>query len=316
MAEKVYIVLSNLGGPNKKGEVRPFLFNLFYDKHIIPIPKFPRFCLAHLISFFRAGKSQKEYDKMGGFSPILQNTQKQAQLLQSALGEDFEVLTAMSYSYPFMEDVFRKIPKNAKKVILLPLYPQYSITTTQSSASKFCRTANQFMIREIDVVTNFYQNIKYIISCSGKIQNAIRQIVDTSKKTVVLFSAHGIPKDFITKMNDPYQEQINKTAELITNNLKAKGLNFESMVCFQSRVGPKEWLKPYIQDVLPKYTGWNVVVFPVAFVSEHLETLVELDHQYKELAQECGVAQYVRAQTPSECPLFIEALKDEVQKRL
>lgn len=316
MAEKVYVILSNLGGPNKKGEVRPFLFNLFNDKHIIPIPKIHRFCLAHLISFFRAGKSQKEYDKMGGCSPILENTQRQAQLLQTALGNGFEVLVAMSYSRPFMEDTFRKIPKNAKKVILLPLYPQYSITTTQSSAASFCKTANKFMIRKIDIITNFYSNQKYIQSCSGKIQNAFQTIENVSKKNVILFSAHGIPQDFITKMNDPYQEQINKTAELITDDLKAKGLIFESLVCFQSRVGPKEWLKPYIQNVIPKYTGYNVIIFPVAFVSEHLETLVELDHQYKEVAQKCGVAQYVRAQTPSECLLFIEALKEEVLKKV
>ncbi len=316
MQKITYVILANLGGPNKKGEVRNFLFNLFNDKYIIPLPKIPRFLLAHLISFFRAKKSQKEYDKMGGFSPILINTQKQQSLLQKALGNNFKVLIAMSYSPPFMHEVFSQIKaEEINKVILLPLYPQYSITTTKSSAAKFCKTASKYNIQTIDIIPYFFENPKYIASCTRKILNEITKFNDKSKPMVILFSAHGIPKDFVQKWNDPYEQQINKTAFLITQNLKKEGIIFEEKVCFQSRVGPKEWLKPYIQTIIPEYMGYNMIVFPIAFVSEHLETLVELDHQYKELANDCNVYEYRRAETPSECPLFIECLKEEVLRK-
>ncbi|MFT4967880.1 MAG: ferrochelatase [Candidatus Deianiraeaceae bacterium] len=311
MEKKVYVILANLGGPSKKGEVRKFLFNLFNDKYIIPLPKIPRFILASLISLFRSGKSQKEYDKMGGCSPILQNTQTQARLLHQSLGGDFEVLIAMSYSRPNMEDAFAKID-NPKKVILLPLYPQYSITTTKSCAAKFCKTATKNNVQNIDVISNFYQNSKYIASCVERIISAFNNIEDKSKKNIILFSAHGIPVDFVEKFNDPYRDQIESTASLIQDSLKNMDIKFEGMVCFQSRVGPKEWLKPYIQDVLPQCKGCNVIIFPVAFVSEHLETLVELDHQYNEFAKQCGVLSYHRALTPSDSPMFIHALTEEV----
>ena len=182
-------------------------------------------------------------------------------------------------------------------------------------AQKILETNLTSMVNFIDIIPYFFENPKYIESCTGKILKEITKFKDKSKSMVILFSAHGIPKDFVQKWNDPYEQQINKTAFLITQNLKKEGIIFEEKVCFQSRVGPKEWLKPYIQTIIPEYTGYNMIVFPIAFVSEHLETLVELDHQYKNLANKCNVYEYRRAGTPSECPLFIKCLQEEILRK-
>jgi ferrochelatase len=275
-----------------------------------------RFVIAHLISFFRYKKSQKEYDRMGGCSPILQNTQNQATALAKALGERYKVLVAMRYNDPFIANVVKNIAKDSiEKIILLPLYPQFSVTTSKSAIEEFQTIASKLNIHNVVSVPFFYDNDLYIQSCTQKIVEELNAIKNKDAKIIVLFSAHGIPEDFITKFNDLYQAHIEDTARLITNQLRVQcTLPFEAKICYQSRVGPKQWLKPYIQTVIPNYAGYNMVVFPIAFVSEHLETLVELDHQYKELANECGVLEYRRAKTNGICPIFIECLKQICEK--
>ena len=313
-----HIILCNLGGPNARNQVRFFLFNLFRDKYIIPLP-FPfRIMLAFLISTLRFRKSTREYDKMGGKSPILENTQNQANALQTLLGNDFKVHVSMRYNHPFTSEILKNIAKNynGEKVIFLPLYPQFSLTTSQSSIVQFENLAEKMKIYNIDSIRHFYQNGKYIESCFLCVKKALSEFKNPAK-TVILFSAHGIPEDFISKMGDLYRSHIEETMKMIWSKLELESLeNTTHELVFQSRVGPKQWLKPYIQTVIPKYAGWNMVVFPIAFVSEHLETLVELDDEYRELAHECGVLEYIRAGTPSLEPKFIECLFDEVMKRI
>jgi ferrochelatase len=312
-----HIILCNLGGPNKRNEVRSFLFNLFNDKYIIPLPFPLRTFIAFMISTLRFKKSTGEYDKMGGKSPILENTQKQAEKLQEMLGNEFKVHISMRYNHPFTKEVLQDIAKdyNGENVLFLPLYPQFSLTTTQSSIVQFEKLAEKLKIYNIDSIRSFYKNVKYIQSCASSIKNSILLFKNKSVKTIILFSAHGIPEDFVSKKKDLYKKHIEETAGMIWSELNL-GEEFACEICFQSRVGPKEWLKPYIQNVIPKHKGKNMVVFPIAFVSEHLETLVELDMEYSHLAKECNVEEYIRAKTPSDNNLFIECLCDEILKRM
>lgn len=316
MSKTNYVILCNLGGPNKKEETQSFLFNLFNDKYIITLPNPFRFILAKTIAFFRHKKSQEEYDKMGGASPILANTQAQAEELQKILGNSYKVLVSMRYNHPFVKDVLKSIDKNTiEKIIFLPLYPQYSVTTSKSAIEEFQKITHKLKIYNTVCVPCFYNDELYIKSCTNSVLKELHSFSHKEAKTVILFSAHGIPQDFITKFHDLYQSHIEATAQLIQQNLHAQTENkFETVVCFQSRVGPKQWLKPYIQTVIPKYEGWNMVVFPIAFTSEHLETLVELDHQYHELANDCKVLEYRRAKTNGTCPIFIECLANICKK--
>lgn len=311
MSKITHIILCNLGGPNKKGELKSFLFNLFNDKYIIPVNPVLRFVLAKAIVFFRWKKSQKEYDKMGGCSPILKNTQSQADALEKVLGVKYKVLVSMRYNEPFTPSILASIDKSSiEKIIFLPLYPQFSVTSSKTAIEQFCITASRLNLHNVAVIPHFYQHELYIQSCTGRISDEINALSDKSKKTVILFSAHGIPVDCIKRFQDPYKDHIEETTKLIVESLrKNPDINFDYEVCYQSRVGPKKWLEPYIQNTITKYGGYNMVVFPVAFVSEHLETLVELDHQYYEFAQSCGVSEYRRAKTPGVCPIFIECLK-------
>jgi ferrochelatase len=311
-----YVILCNLGGPNKKEETQFFLFNLFNDKYIIPLPFPVRFALAKIISFFRHKKSQEEYDKMGGFSPILQNTQAQAAALEATLGGNYKVLVSMRYNHPFIKDVLKSINRNnVEKIIFLPLYPQFSITTNKSAIEEFQKITSKLNLHNVVSIPCFYNNPLYVESCSRSILKELHAFQNKEAKIIVLFSAHGIPEDFITKFHDTYQTHIEATAKLITERLhKETEISFVTKICYQSRVGPKQWLKPYIQTVIPNYSGQNMVVFPIAFVSEHLETLVELDHQYHELANDCKILEYRRAQTSGTCPIFIQALKEICEK--
>lgn len=311
MSKTIYIIICNLGGPSREYSLQRFLFNLFNDKHIIPVNPVLRFILAKIIVFFRWRRSQKEYDKMGGYSPILENTQFQADALNNALGTGYKVLVTMRYSKPFISSVLKSIDRNSvEKIIFLPLYPQFSVTSSKTAIEQFCVSASNLNLHNVAVIPYFYKNELYIQSCTNKILEEINTLQNKNGKTVILFSAHGIPADFITKFQDPYKNHIEETTNLIVTSLrKHSKIEFDYEVCYQSRVGPKKWLEPYIHNTIPKYSGYNMIIFPVAFVSEHLETLAELDCKYHELARSCGIAEYRRAKTLGTCPIFIECLK-------
>jgi ferrochelatase len=293
--KRVAVVLCNLGGPDSLKAVRPFLFNLFSDPAIITSPAPIRLPLAALISTTRRKAAQASYDMMGGRSPILPQTERQAQALEAALAQalpDVEAKTfiAMRYWKPFTRDAARQVEAFAPdQIVLLPLYPQFSTTTTASSL-KAWREAYRGSAPTRAVCC--YPTADGLIEAHAHKIEAAWEAAGKPEPVRLLFSAHGLPEKIIAA-GDPYQSQIEASAAAIAARLKGK---WDWQVCYQSRVGPLKWLGPSIAEAIDKaaHDGLGVVVCPIAFVSEHVETLVELDHDYATLAQSLGCAPYVR----------------------
>lgn len=307
---KTAVVLFNLGGPDSLASVEPFLFNLFYDPAIIPLPTPVRWGIAKLISRRRRQTAQEIYEHMGGKSPILENTQAQASALEAALGPDHKVFIAMRYWHPRAEATVSQVRAyGPDRVVLLPLYPQYSMTTTESSFREWereCRT--QGYTPNTHRILEYPDGDFFISSLAAKVREKINEMkMLTDEMPRILFSAHGLPKDVIAG-GDPYQSQVEQTVRALCGALA--GESFESVTCYQSRVGPKEWIGPATDTEIER-AGRDkkpLIVVPVAFVSEHSETLVELDIEYGELAHEKGVPLYRRVPTVAADPLFIEGL--------
>lgn len=302
------IVVYNLGGPDSPASVRPFLKNLFSDPAIIRLPWPLRWLVATLISRRRAPVAREIYAKIGGRSPILPETQKQADALQAALGEGHRVFVAMRYWHPFADQVAREVAAwNPDRVILLPLYPQFSTTTTESFLRVWRGAAKSAGITAPSGEICCWPDIAGFADAVTDATRAAIAKIPAGMKFRVLFSAHGLPKK-IVEAGDPYAAQVRRTADAVLARLGMPGL--DSIVCFQSRVGPLEWLQPYTEDEIRRAgaDGIGLVVVPVAFVSEHSETLVELDIEYAELAHEAGVPEYVRAPTVNADWPFIAGL--------
>jgi ferrochelatase len=316
--KKIAVVLFNLGGPSSLKGVFPFLFRLFYDRAILDFPNPFRFCLALLISTLRKKKAQNIYKLMGGKSPILENTESQAQALQKLLLGSYnaEVFVCMSYSKPMISDVFKSLKEfNPEKVVLLPLYPHYSKTTTGSSLAKWYQLS---FVKNLTFPTSeiccYFENDDFIKSHQKLIGEALKKVDSTfSNKIRVLFSAHSLPQKVIDS-GDPYQKQTEITASKIMGDFK----DIDYQVCYQSKVGPTKWLQPSTESALQKASkdGYGVVVVPISFVSEHSETLVELDIDYAKLANQIGLPFYIRVPTLSCEPSFIGLLKKLVDNAL
>lgn len=313
--KKIAIVLFNLGGPDTSQNIRPFLKNLFSDKAIIDLPAIARIPLAYLISTLRAPKAKPLYDIMGGYSPLLDNTKQQAskleeQLNSKAKGIEFKVFIAMRYWHPMTAEAVKFVEEfGPDETILLPLYPHYSLTTTGSSVKEWDRyfKGKYTLIRDYPILPGFIKSAaKEILSEYEKLNRP--------SNVRILFSAHGLPQKIIDA-GDPYEEQIKQTAKAITEELGSK---FETRVCFQSKVGPLKWLEPAttteIENAAKDKVG--IIIYPIAFVSEHIETLVELDVEYKELAHELGLPFFGRAKTCSIDDGFIDGLCNLVENRL
>jgi len=293
------VVIFNLGGPDGLDAVRPFLFNLFNDPAILRMPAPVRWLLAWLISTRRAPVAREIYRKMGGRSPILEQTVAQRDALQDALGPDGDcrVFVAMRYWYPFAGTCADEVAAwQPEEIVLLPLYPQFSSTTTGSFLRVWKQAAAARGLRARTTTVCCYPTEAGFI---GDIAEATRAAVARASEfgtPRVLFSAHGLPKKIVAA-GDPYQAQVEATVSAIRARLD--GLSFDPVICYQSRVGPVEWLKPYtdaeIRDAAA--AGRPIVVVPVAFVSEHSETLVELDIEYRELALSHGAPCYERVAT-------------------
>ena len=297
---KKAVLLFNLGGPDSIKAIKHFLFNLFNDKCIINLPKPFRYLLAKYISYKRFKTAREIYSFLGGKSPILDETKKQANKLEKLLGQDYKVFISMRYWKPFIEDALKDIEKyNPDEVILLPLYPQYSTATTLSSF-KSCITKIKYPTK---IICCYYDHPDFIKSQAKLILKYYYQI-EESNKIRILFSAHGLPYSFIEK-GDPYEFQINKTATLISKEMKIENLDWR--VCYQSKVGKKKWLEPSTESEIKQAVkdGVSLIIVPIAFVSEHSETLVELDIEYKNLAK--GI-KYFRVNTVSDDDTFINCL--------
>ena len=315
---KVAIVLFNLGGPDSLTAVQPFLFNLFNDRSIINIPNPFRWLLAKLISYKRAPIAKEIYANIGGFSPLLTQTKNQAQALEKLFDGDKKVKTfiAMRYWHPMSNETVEAVRKfGPDRIILLPLYPQFSTTTTGSSLTEWQSTAQK---AGLDVPT-------FAICCYPQEPGFIESIVETTKiaikkascngKPRILFSAHGLPQKIVDR-GDPYPNQIAMTAQEVVKKLKIPELDWS--ICYQSKVGPLKWIGPSTDEEIVRAGRDNVpiVIVPIAFVSEHSETLVELDIEYRELASLEGVPAYHRVDTVYVRPEFIKGLKTLIEQTL
>ena len=315
---RVAVVLFNLGGPDNPKAVQPFLFNLFNDPAIIGIPNPIRWLLAKLISFRRAPTAKAIYAHLGGSSPLLKQTIAQAQALENLLDHKDHVKTfiAMRYWHP-LSDETAMLVKNfgADRIVLLPLYPQYSTTTTGSSITEWQRAALKAGINApTSAICCYPQETGFIETIVNDTRSAIMEATNNGNPRV-LFSAHGLPQK-IVDTGDPYPGQIEMTAAEVVKKLNIKNLDWA--VCYQSRVGPLKWIGPSTDDEISRAAkdGVPIVVVPIAFVSEHSETLVELDIEYRELAISLGVPAYYRVATAYITPQFIGGLKRLVKKAL
>lgn len=313
---KTGVVLFNLGGPDSPEAVEPFLRNLFSDPAIISLPGIVRLPLARLIARRRAPFARAIYDHMGGRSPILEETQAQARALEAALGPNTKVVVAMRCWHPFSDGAAEALRRFAPdRIVLLPLYPQFSSSTSASSLLDWERAARKAGLKARTTrICCYPSNAGFIAAAAAKIRAAMENPAPGISYRLLL-SAHGLPKRTIEK-GDPYQFQVERTAKSLVDALGIKDLDWN--VCYQSRVGPLKWLEPSTDGEIRRagQDGKGVVVAPIAFVSEHSETLVELDIEYRKLAQETGVPDYRRARTVSADPAFIDGLSDLVRKAL
>lgn len=310
LSSKTAVVLFNLGGPDAPQAIQPFLFNLFNDPAIIGLPNPLRRMLASFISRRRAPKAAKIYDELGGKSPILENTEAQAAALETALSGhgQVKVFTCMRYWHPMSDAVAKQVADYAPDhIILLPLYPQYSTTTTGSSFKDWHRAAAAAGLRTPTTAVCCYPTQRDFITAHAQLVQTYVNEAARFGKPRVLFSAHGLPEKII-KRGDPYQWQVEATTRAIVQSL---GLE-DAVNCYQSRVGPMKWIGPSTEAELKRAAADKVpvVLVPIAFVSEHSETLVELDIEYAELAYSHGLDHYYRVPTLSVQAHFIAAMAD------
>ncbi|MBR0682958.1 ferrochelatase [Roseomonas eburnea] len=315
---RIAIVLFNLGGPDRPESVRPFLVNLFTDPAILRVPGFVRPWLGRLIAWRRTKPALENYAIIGGRSPLLELTEAQARALDAALADDAGIeaksFVAMRYWHPFSDAAARAVKAWAPdEVLLLPLYPQYSTTTTGSSIAAWeeaCRDAG--LTVPTTTLCCWHSHGGFAAATAAlvrKAYDAARAELPPDLKLRVLFSAHGLPESIVTA-GDPYQWQVEQTVAAVVEKLGIEGL--DHAICYQSRVTPQKWIGPSTEEEIERAAHDKValLVSPIAFVSEHSETLVELDVEYREVAHRLGVPGYFRVPAQNSDPGFIAALAD------
>ena len=317
-ARRVGIVLFQLGGPDTLEAIEPFLYNLFCDPDIIDFPfaRIGRKPLAKLISTTRARKVQHHYSTIGGGSPIRRHTERQARALELELrsrGIDAHCFVAMRYWHPFTREAIQQLQDaGCEEVVLLPMYPQYSSTTTGSSLNEW----NRLFHADIPThyVETFYRNPLYLDSVVDKVNEALARFSNPGQPEI-LFSAHSIPISVVEK-GDPYPRQIEETVRLV---MERGGWSNPHRLCYQSKVGASRWLQPSLTRTLKQLASERareVCIVPIAFVSDHVETLGEIDHEARHLAQQIGFTQFEMSAGLNDSPKFIQALGQIVQDSL
>jgi ferrochelatase len=309
--KKEAVVLLNMGGPNNLEEVEVFLTNMFNDKNIITVKSsLLRTFIATMITFTRTEKSQDIYRQIGGKSPIVGHTKNLVDKLQARLGDNVIVDFAMRYTPPFASEAIKRIKEqNVEKIYLIPMYPQYSTTTTKSSLEDF---EEQYHLRGGDAILveikHFFQNNTYNQAIIQRIKERIN--ASECKDFDLLFSAHGLPVKVIKK-GDVYQRHVEKHVEILKKMLKDEGMEFNEVhLAYQSKVGPMEWLKPSLEDKLGEIKSRGVVIFPIAFTIDNSETDYELEIEYREVAHELGFKDYRVCRCPNDSEFFVEALAE------
>jgi protoporphyrin/coproporphyrin ferrochelatase len=317
-ARRVGVVLFQLGGPDRLEAIEPFLFNLFSDPDIIDFPfaRIGRKALARLISATRARKVQAHYAEIGGGSPIRRLTEMQARALQvslNAAGVDARCFVAMRYWHPFTAEAVAQLREAAcDEVVLLPLYPQYSSTTTGSSLNEWRRRFRGDL--PVRCVENFYRHSLYLEALAEKVEMALARF-PRPEDVELVFSAHSVPAAVVER-GDPYQKQIEETVDLV---MRRGGWANRYRLCYQSKVGASRWLQPSLRTTLREVAAWGgkeVCVVPISFVSDHVETLGEIDHEAREQAARLGIERFEMTSGLNDSPTFIAALADLVSSAL
>jgi|TARA_B110000027_G_scaffold78149_1_gene83176 protoporphyrin/coproporphyrin ferrochelatase len=314
---KKAIILFNLGGPDKIENVEPFLFNLFNDPAILNLPTLLRYPLAKLISNRRAPVAKKIYEELGGSSPILRLTKEQSNVLENKLNQtqtedEYKCFIVMRCWHPRAKNVIKDVQLfKPDEIVLMPLYPQYSAATSGSSIKEWkdvCKK-NNYNIKTSTICC--YPTDQNFINAHTK--EIIKKIKDL-KNFKLIFSAHGLPEKNIKK-GDPYQWQVQQSVKKIVENLNYENLDW--ILSYQSRVGPLKWIGPSTEDIIIENSkiGKHIVLVPIAFVSEHSETLVELDIEYKEIADSNGCKNYTRVPALGINEDFIKAMSELIIKK-
>lgn len=312
LRKRTAVVLLNLGGPSTQEEIKPFLFSLFYDPAILTLPNPFRYVLAHLITRRRLKEAKHIYSLLGGGSPLLKNTKAQASALELELGQGYRVFIAMRHAPPLTGATAKEVRAyDPGEIVLLPLFPQYSTTTTESSFKAWNTVAKDWKI-QTRFIKDYPKNDGFLEAMKLLIMSSYKEAQGYGPPKVLL-TAHGLPEKTIRK-GDPYQSQIEETADALIEKLGF--LSLDSVVCYQSQVGPLKWIGPSLkQEILSAAQKKRpLIVVPISFVSEHSETLVELDRTYRSLALAEGCPAYLRVNTVQTHPLFIKGLASLVKE--
>lgn len=313
--KKEAIVLLNMGGPNNLNEVEMFLKNMFADKNILTMKSdLVRKIVGGLIVFNRAESSQEIYRELGGKSPIVGHTKSLVEKLQKKLGDSVVVDFAMRYTPPFACEAIERLNKeDVDKIYLIPLYPQYSTTTTKSSLEDFeeCYHNSEGNALLVEI-KHFFENKTYN-----------KAIIENIKKTVgeseyrdfdIIFSAHGLPQK-IVDAGDVYEKHVNRHIDILKDMMQEEGMKFHDVhLAYQSKVGPLQWLEPSLENKLKSVRNRGVVIFPIAFTIDNSETDFELNIEYREIAEELGFKDYRVCQCPNDSDLFVNALVEIYEK--
>jgi ferrochelatase len=314
---KLAVVLFNLGGPDKPESIKPFLLNLFRDPAILRVPFFVRPLLAQIIAMARVKPATENYAILGGKSPLLELTQNQARALEVALSSpeiEARCFVAMRYWHPFSLQAAAELKAwDADEVFLLPLYPHFSTTTTGSSLTAWRDAASRVgLARPVTTLCCWFRDEGFVAATAAIVRRSLEEAqAEATAPLRILFSAHGLPQTIVDR-GDPYQFQIEATVQAVVDHLAIPGLDWQ--VCYQSRATPQKWLDPSTEEAIEHAARDKVAVLvvPIAFVSEHSETLVELDVEYRELAEKMGVPGYFRAPAQNNDAGFIAALAQAV----
>ena len=313
MQEKTAVLLLQMGGPDSLDAIEPFLYNLFSDRDIIRIgPAFLQPLIARGISRRRSKKVAEYYRQIGGKSPIRELTEQQAAELERALGDGYRCFVAMRYSKPDTIEALAAIKREGiSRVIALSLYPHYSRATSGSSFNELERVLAQSKARfEVRYIRQFYDDPAYIAALAEKVEGGLAAFGDRSAVQVV-FSAHGLPQSFIDS-GDPYLDHIQATVRLVMERFG--GISHH--LAFQSRAGPVEWLEPSTEETMAKLAAAgcrSLLMVPLSFVSDHIETLYEIDIQYREEARQLGIVDFRRTESLNSSPAFIGCLAELVR---
>ncbi len=312
---KEAVILLNMGGPNNLDEVEMFLTNMFNDKNILTMKSdLVRKFVGGMITFSRAESSQEIYRELGGKSPIVGHTKNLVAKLQEKLGEDVLVDFVMRYTPPFAPEVIERLQKGeVEKIFLIPLYPQYSTTTTKSSLEDFEEhyhsVAGDALVVEIK---HFFENESYNRSVIHNIKESVNG--DEYRDFDLIFSAHGLPQK-IVDAGDVYEKHIKKHIKILNKILKDEGMDFhETHLAYQSKVGPLEWLKPSLEEKLQTVRNRGIIVVPIAFTIDNSETDFELEVEYREIAKNLGFKEYRVSRCSNDSALFVDALCEIYEK--